>query len=161
MIDFVTPEMKIYHEETFAPVVCIVRVKDVEEAIQVGNDTEYGLAGAVFTRNMAVAMDVARRLQSGSCHINGPTVQDEAHMPFGGMKASGYGRFGGHAAAVARGECAQRSSLRCDADVDRSGVLGIRHAAYAPHHGDGGHPHLGVLDDGLDHGGDVRVVLGV
>jgi vanillin dehydrogenase len=98
VIDFVTPEMKIYHEETFAPVVCIVRVKDVEEAIQVGNDTEYGLAGAVFTRDMAVAMDVARRLQSGSCHINGPTVQDEAHMPFGGMKASGYGRFGGHAA---------------------------------------------------------------
>ena len=98
VVDYVTAEMKIYHEETFAPVVCVVRVKDVEEAIHVGNDTEYGLAGAIFSRNMVLAYDVARRLQSGSCHINGPTVQDEAHMPFGGMKASGYGRFGGNAA---------------------------------------------------------------
>ena len=98
VVDHVTSAMKIYHEETFAPVVCVVRVKDVDEAIRVGNDTEYGLAGAVFSRNIVQAFDVARRLQAGSCHINGPTVQDEAHMPFGGMKASGYGRFGGKAA---------------------------------------------------------------
>jgi acyl-CoA reductase-like NAD-dependent aldehyde dehydrogenase len=76
----------------------MVRVNGVEEAIRVANDTDYGLASAVFGRDIARTMMVANRLETGICHINGPTVHDEAQMPFGGVKASGYGRFGGTAA---------------------------------------------------------------
>ena len=95
LLDHVTPEMKIYYEESFGPVVCIVRVKSVEEAVRVANDTEYGLSSAIFTRDVALALKIAQQLDFGCCHINGPTVHDEAQMPLGGMKASGYGRFGG------------------------------------------------------------------
>ena len=73
-------------------------VRGVDEAVRVANDTEYGLSSAVFGRDVKRAMDVALRIESGICHVNGPTVHDEAQMPFGGMKASGYGRFGGKAA---------------------------------------------------------------
>lgn len=97
LLDKVTPEMKIYYEESFAPVTCMVRVNGVEEAIRVANDTEYGLKAGIFSRDVKKALEIARRLEFGCCHINGPTVYDEAHMPLGGMKASGYGRFGGHA----------------------------------------------------------------
>ena len=98
VLDHVTPAMRIYDEETFGPIVCIVRVDNEEEAIRVANDTEYGLSSAVYTKDIARGMKVARRIESGMCHINGPTVHDEAQMPFGGTKASGYGRFGGTAA---------------------------------------------------------------
>jgi acyl-CoA reductase-like NAD-dependent aldehyde dehydrogenase len=94
VLDKVNSGMRIYHEETFGPSVSIVRVKDTEEAIRIANDTEYGLAAAVFGRDISRALDVAKRIEAGSTHINGPTVQDEAQIPFGGMKASGYGRFG-------------------------------------------------------------------
>ncbi len=97
LLDHVKPEMKIYNEESFGPVKPIVRVNSVDEAVRVANDTEYGLSAAVFGRDIIRAMAVAKRIESGICHINGPTVADEAHMPFGGMKASGYGRFGGKA----------------------------------------------------------------
>ncbi len=93
-----TPSMRIYGEESFGPVVTVVRVGSAEEAIRVANDTEYGLAAAVFGRDIARALAVARRIESGICHVNAPTVHDEPQMPFGGMKASGYGRFGGKAA---------------------------------------------------------------
>jgi acyl-CoA reductase-like NAD-dependent aldehyde dehydrogenase len=98
VLDFVTPEMRIYAEESFGPVASVVRVKTIEDAIRVANDTEYGLSSAVFSRDVNRALAVARRIESGICHINGPTVQDEAQTPFGGMKASGYGRFNGLAA---------------------------------------------------------------
>ncbi len=98
VIDRVTPAMRIYAEESFGPAKSVIRVKGVEEAISVANDTEYGLSSAVFGRDVTRAMDVARRLETGICHINGPTVADEAQMPFGGVKGSGYGRFGGKAA---------------------------------------------------------------
>jgi len=75
----------------------VVRVNGVDEAVRIANDTEYGLSAAVFSRDIARAMDVARRIESGICHINGPDLHDEAQMPFGGVKASGYGRFGGKA----------------------------------------------------------------
>jgi acyl-CoA reductase-like NAD-dependent aldehyde dehydrogenase len=65
--------------------------------VRVANDSEYGLSAAVFTRDLARGIDVAKRIDSGICHINGPTVHDEAQMPFGGVKSSGYGRFGGKA----------------------------------------------------------------
>ena len=98
VVDKVTPLMRIYSEESFGPAKSVIRVKGVEEAIRVANDTEYGLSAAVFSTNINRALDVAGRLESGICHINGPTVHDEAQMPFGGVKGSGYGRFGGKAA---------------------------------------------------------------
>ena len=94
----VTPEMRIYEEESFGPVVTIVPVSSTEEAIETANDTEYGLSAAVFSADVDAAMDVARRIESGICHINSATVHDEPQMPFGGVKASGWGRFGGKAA---------------------------------------------------------------
>ena len=97
LFDRVTPAMRIYGEETFGPVASVVRVGSVDEAVRVANDTEYGLSSAVFGRDVNRAMSVARRIESGICHINGPTVHDEAQMPFGGTKDSGYGRFGGKA----------------------------------------------------------------
>ena len=97
VVDYVTPAMRLYREESFGPVVAVIRVKDEEAAIVAANDSEYGLSASVFSRDIARALSVARRIQSGICHINGPTVHDEAQMPFGGVKASGYGRFGGQA----------------------------------------------------------------
>ena len=97
LLDHVTATMKIYNEESFGPVKPVIRVTGDEEAIRVANDTEYGLSAAVFGRDIIRAMAVAKRIESGICHINGPTVADEAQMPFGGVKASGYGRFGGKA----------------------------------------------------------------
>ncbi|MGO7262664.1 aldehyde dehydrogenase [Rhizobium leguminosarum] len=98
LLDHVTPEMRVYAEESFGPVKPIIRVSGEEEAIRIANDSEYGLSSAVFSRNVQRAMAVAARIESGICHINGPTVHDEAQMPFGGVKGSGYGRFGGKAA---------------------------------------------------------------
>lgn len=97
LLDRVTPEMRIFYEESFGPVACMIRVNDVEEAIRVANDTEYGLKAGIFSRDIKRALEIADRLEFGCCHVNGPTVYDEAQMPLGGMKASGYGRFGGHA----------------------------------------------------------------
>jgi vanillin dehydrogenase len=97
IIDGVRPEMKLYAEESFAPVVTVQRVDSDDEAVQVANDSEFGLSAAVFSRDIARALNVAKRIESGICHINGPTVHDEAQMPFGGVKGSGYGRFGSKA----------------------------------------------------------------
>ncbi|HEV7986179.1 MAG TPA: aldehyde dehydrogenase, partial [Steroidobacteraceae bacterium] len=97
VVDHVTPQMALFREETFGPQVSITRVKSADEAVALANDTDYGLSASVFSRDIAKAIEVAKRIESGICHINGPTVHDEAQMPFGGMKASGYGRFGGKA----------------------------------------------------------------
>ncbi|VVD86729.1 salicylaldehyde dehydrogenase [Pandoraea morbifera] len=97
LLDHVTPDMLIYREESFGPVKGIVRVKDDDAAVACANDNAYGLSSAVFSRDIARAMGVAKRIESGICHINGPTVHDEAQMPFGGVKSSGWGRFGGKA----------------------------------------------------------------
>jgi vanillin dehydrogenase len=98
IIDHVTPAMRVYGEESFGPIVTVVRVSGVDEAVRVANDTEYGLSSAVFGRDIPRALGVAKRIEAGICHINAPTVHDEPQMPFGGTKASGYGRFGGKAA---------------------------------------------------------------
>jgi len=97
VIDRVTPEMRLFREESFGPVVGVIRARDEAHAVELANDTEYGLSAAVFTRDTARGLRVAKLIKSGICHINGPTVHDEAQMPFGGVKASGYGRFGGRA----------------------------------------------------------------
>jgi acyl-CoA reductase-like NAD-dependent aldehyde dehydrogenase len=97
VIDKVRPDMKLFRDESFGPVVGIIRARDEAHAIELANDSEYGLSAAVFTRDIAKGLQVARQIRSGICHVNGPTVHDEAQMPFGGVGASGYGRFGGKA----------------------------------------------------------------
>jgi benzaldehyde dehydrogenase (NAD) len=97
VVDKVTPAMKLFREESFGPVVAVIRARDEAHAIELANDTEYGLSASVFTRDASRGLRVARQIKSGICHVNGPTVHDEAQMPFGGVKASGYGRFGGKA----------------------------------------------------------------
>jgi len=97
VVDKVTPDMSLFREESFGPQVSITRVKSAEEAVKLANDTEYGLSAALFTRDIARGIELAKQIESGICHINGPTVHDEGQMPFGGVKASGYGRFGGKA----------------------------------------------------------------
>lgn len=97
IVDHVKPGMKIYDEETFGPITTVVRVKGVEEALQVANDSAYGLSSAVFGRDVTRALGVAMRMECGSVHINGSTVQNEAQAPYGGTKDSGYGKFDGRA----------------------------------------------------------------
>jgi benzaldehyde dehydrogenase (NAD) len=90
--------MLVYRDESFGPLAPIVVVANADEALRVANDTQYGLSSAVFSRDIGNAMKLAERLESGICHINGATVHDEPQMPFGGVKDSGWGRFGGKAA---------------------------------------------------------------
>lgn len=97
ILDKVTPGMTVYDEETFGPITTIVRVKGVDEAVRVANDTPYGLSSAVFGADITRALDVASRIEAGCVHINGATVQNEPQAPYGGMKQSGYGRFDGRA----------------------------------------------------------------
>jgi len=100
ILDHVTAAMRIYSEESFGPVVAVLRAKDEADAIRIANDTPFGLSSAVFTQDTARGLRVAAQIRSGMCHINGPTVHDEANMPFGGVKDSGYGRFGGKASVA-------------------------------------------------------------
>ncbi|WP_111893227.1 aldehyde dehydrogenase [Acinetobacter sp. MB5] len=93
----IQPEMLLYREESFGPVCTVQRFKSLEEGIALANDSEFGLSAAVFSQNIAQALEVAKQIDSGICHINGATVHDEAQMPFGGTKSSGYGRFGSKA----------------------------------------------------------------
>ncbi len=95
VLDQINSSMRVYDEECFGPVVYILIADDVEEAIDLANDTEYGFVASVFSQDISRALMVAQRLETGICHINTPTVYDEAHVPFGGMKSSGFGRFGG------------------------------------------------------------------
>jgi acyl-CoA reductase-like NAD-dependent aldehyde dehydrogenase len=94
----VTPAMRIYTEETFGPVAPIVVVDDVEEAIRVANDTRYGLSAGIITNDFNKGLAIAERIESGIVHINDQPVNDEPQVPFGGVKESGWGRFGGRAA---------------------------------------------------------------
>jgi acyl-CoA reductase-like NAD-dependent aldehyde dehydrogenase len=91
----VTQDMRIWSEESFGPVVCLIRANDDDHAIELANDTDYGLTAAVYGSDISRAMKVADAIEAGMCHINGPTVYDEPQMPFGGVQDSGYGRFGG------------------------------------------------------------------
>lgn len=91
----VTPAMDVYGTESFGPSVSIYTFDTEEEAILLGNDTDYGLAGAVFTEDLQSGMRVARQLNVGAVHINTMTVHDEFALPHGGFKKSGFGRFNG------------------------------------------------------------------
>jgi len=91
----VTPDMRIFHEESFGPVTSIIKVKDHNEALEIANNTSYGLSSGVITNDMQKALDFAFKLDAGMVHINDCTVADEPHVPFGGVKNSGFGREGG------------------------------------------------------------------
>ncbi|YCK79752.1 aldehyde dehydrogenase family protein (plasmid) [Arthrobacter sp. D3-18] len=91
----VTPQMEIAREEIFGPLVGIQRVRDEAEALESANDTEYGLASAVFTADIERGVAFARRIKAGMTHINDIPVNDEAHVSFGGEGNSGLGRFNG------------------------------------------------------------------
>ena len=93
----VTPEMDIYHEETFGPVLILLRAEDADHAVEIANDSEYGLSSGVITEDEEKGLAIARRLENGMVHINDSSVNDEPHIPFGGMKNSGIGRHGGQA----------------------------------------------------------------
>ncbi|MFA5596164.1 MAG: aldehyde dehydrogenase [Pusillimonas sp.] len=97
VVDHVTSEMRLYDEETFGPITIVIRVKGIEEAIKVANDSAYGLSSGVFSKDVNKALSVAMAIEYGSVHINGATVQNEAQAPYGGTKGSGYGRFDGRA----------------------------------------------------------------
>jgi len=86
---------KVLREEVFGPIRPIIMVENDDEAVEVANDTEYGLSGAVLTSNINRAMSIAEAVESGMFHINDVTFLEESHVPFGGIKASGIGREGG------------------------------------------------------------------
>ena len=88
-------EMRIFHEESLGPVASIIKVRDHRQALEIANDTDYGLSAGVITNNMQKAMELAFSLELGMVHLNDCTVSDEPHAPFGGVKNSGFGREGG------------------------------------------------------------------
>ncbi|KAH4936487.1 hypothetical protein HBI39_113050 [Parastagonospora nodorum] len=96
IVDSVTKEMDLFYTESFGPSVSIVEISDDQEAVEIANDTDYGLSGAVFTENLARGLRIAKQIESGAIHINSMTVHDEWSLPHGGTKASGFGRFNGN-----------------------------------------------------------------
>ena len=94
----VTRDLPAWTDEIFGPVAPIVTFDTDEEALELANDTEYGLAGGVYSRSLSRGLALAQRIRAGMVHVNDQTVNDEATIPFGGMGASGNGsRFGGAA----------------------------------------------------------------
>jgi len=92
VITNVTPEMKVAKEEIFGPVLTITRASSIEAAIDICNDTEYGLTSAIFTDNASWGHAFSQQVESGMIHINNGTIS-EGHMPFGGLKNSGHGVY--------------------------------------------------------------------
>ena len=95
VLDKITPEMRIYREEIFGPAVTVLTVDSDDEAVAIANDTEYGLTAGVITEDSRRGLALARRLRTGIVHVGNQTIDDEAQAPFGGVKSTGYGRFGG------------------------------------------------------------------
>ena len=108
----VTPEMRIAREETFGPLLAVIRVRDDDEAVRVANDTPFGLSASVWGRDLARAGRVARRIQSGTVHINDAvSVVGMADVPHGGVKESGTGRLHGDAGLR---ECVRERAIVVD-----------------------------------------------
>lgn len=91
----VTPEMKIYHDETFGPVAPVIPFRTDDEAVAIANDSQYGLSSGIITGDERRGLDIAHRLETGMSHINCSPINDEPNAPFGGAKSSGVGRYGG------------------------------------------------------------------
>ena len=92
----VNESMNIFQEEAFGPAAVIVKVKDLDEIIEIANNSNFGLSSAIITNDVTASQRLIEEIESGMIHVNGPTIQDEAHIPFGGVKESGMGREGGH-----------------------------------------------------------------
>lgn len=92
----VTPTMRIAKEEIFGPVLVVLKIASYDEAIEVANNVEYGLSSSIYTQDVSVAFNAMHDIEAGITYVNGPTIGAEAHMPFGGVKATGNGhREGG------------------------------------------------------------------
>jgi aldehyde dehydrogenase (NAD+) len=91
VFDHVTPDMRIAREEVFGPVLSVLRVKDFDEAIQVANDSDFGLSSSIFSNDAVRIFRFVDEIETGMTHINSPTTGGEAHIPFGGIKATGIG----------------------------------------------------------------------
>jgi len=89
----VTNDMAAACNEHFGPIAPVVPFSDLDEAVEIANDTEYGLSSAVHAGDLGVAKDVADRLETGHVHIDDQPINDEAHVPFSGTKASGMGSY--------------------------------------------------------------------
>jgi acyl-CoA reductase-like NAD-dependent aldehyde dehydrogenase len=89
----VTKDMDIYRTESFGPTVSLIEIETEDEAVEIANDTEFGLSSAVFTEDLRRGLRLARRIDAGAVHINSMSVHDESALPHGGTKSSGYGRF--------------------------------------------------------------------
>ncbi len=97
----ISKDMEIFHGEIFGPATAVHIVESVDEAVALANDTDYGLTGGVISENLKQAFDVADRMQTGIVHVNDQGIADEPMAPFGGIKNTGYGRFGGQAGVEA------------------------------------------------------------
>jgi acyl-CoA reductase-like NAD-dependent aldehyde dehydrogenase len=96
VISGVDKSMDIYQTESFGPSVSLFTFKTEAEALELANDTEYGLSAAVFTENLQTGLRMSRQIESGAVHINSMTIHDEYPLPHGGVKSSGFGRFNGY-----------------------------------------------------------------
>src|SRR5438105_13118411 len=96
----VDPKMRIAQEESFGPVVSIIPCDNLEHAIQIANDIEYGLSSALYTKDVNRAFKAMRDLHAGITYINAPTIGAEVHLPFGGVKATGNGHREGGIGAI-------------------------------------------------------------
>ena len=92
----VTDQMSVFHTELFGPVMSVIKADDADHALELANNSEYGLSGAIITNNLQEAIRLSEQMETGMVHINGPTIRDEPVVPFGGVKNSGLGREGGH-----------------------------------------------------------------
>lgn len=95
IIENIKPGMDIYHTESFGPTVSLYVVNSDEEAIEIANDTDYGLSSAVFTEDLRRGLRIAKQIETGAVHINSMSIHDETSLPHGGAKKSGFGRFNG------------------------------------------------------------------
>jgi len=91
IVSGVTPEMPMFREETFGPAAAVIHARNAEHAIELANDSEFGLSCNLWTRNIEQARELAARIEAGGCFVNGMTASDP-RLPFGGVKHSGYGR---------------------------------------------------------------------
>jgi succinate-semialdehyde dehydrogenase/glutarate-semialdehyde dehydrogenase len=91
ILDHVRPGMPAYDEELFGPVASVIRARDEADALRIANDTVFGLGASVWTRDSARGEAFARRMDAGACFVNA-IVRSDVRLPFGGTKASGYGR---------------------------------------------------------------------
>jgi aldehyde dehydrogenase (NAD+) len=92
----VKPKSRLEQEEIFGPVLSVIRVPSFDDAIRVNNDVRYGLSSSIYTRNVDLAFRAMQELDNGITYVNAPTIGAEAHLPFGGIKATGNGhREGG------------------------------------------------------------------